>query len=228
MPRVNLVRHGQARADQEDYDQLSELGLRQSRLLGAWLASRGLPVGDIVCGTLKRHRQTAEACLEAWGADCKITVDSGFDEYDHREILARGRPDLADHGELTRHLLAQAHPGRAFQEIFAASVERWVSGEEPTEYRESWSGFRDRCFSAVRRVAAAGQDVWVFTSGGPIAAILQAVLGVDDRKAIELSWSILNGSVTSLVGGRTGIRLFSFNGVAHLENEADASIITGR
>src|SRR5271157_3143034 len=61
------IRHGQARLDHENYDQLSELGVVQSEVLGRWLATtRRLP-GGVVCGTLDRHRQTANACLAAWG-----------------------------------------------------------------------------------------------------------------------------------------------------------------
>ena len=226
MARLHLVRHGQASFDKEDYDQLSDRGVAQARLLGAWLADIGARPGALVAGALKRHRQTAESCVESWGVAAAVATDGGLDEFDHRELLDRFRPDLAGPGVLRRHLAADADPHRAFQKIFTAAVERWIGGAHDGDYRESWSGFRARCVAALDR--AEGEDVWVFTSGGPIAAILQHVLGVADRKAIELSWSVLNASVTTLARGRSGLRLISFNGVGHLERAADTSLITSR
>jgi broad specificity phosphatase PhoE len=43
MGTLYLVRHGQASFGADDYDQLSELGRRQSVRLGEYLARQGLP-----------------------------------------------------------------------------------------------------------------------------------------------------------------------------------------
>ena len=58
-----LVRHGQASWGSEDYDVLSETGWEQSRLLGKALAARGIVPDVAVQGGMRRHRETAEACL---------------------------------------------------------------------------------------------------------------------------------------------------------------------
>ena len=42
MSRILLVRHGQASLGAADYDQLSDLGEEQSRILGAALATQGI------------------------------------------------------------------------------------------------------------------------------------------------------------------------------------------
>ncbi|MFQ5527850.1 MAG: hypothetical protein ACE5GX_16530 [Thermoanaerobaculia bacterium] len=47
MSRVLLVRHGQASAGSADYDRLSELGERQSRLLGRHWAGHGLELDRV-------------------------------------------------------------------------------------------------------------------------------------------------------------------------------------
>ena len=47
MSQVLLVRHGQASWGSDDYDVLSDLGERQSRMLGEALAARGV-VPDLV------------------------------------------------------------------------------------------------------------------------------------------------------------------------------------
>ena len=88
MTHVYLVRHAQASFGAADYDQLSALGQRQAVLLGQWWRQTGRRIDSIAMGTLQRHRQTAEACLTALGADnCDNLVDAGFNEYDHEAIL---------------------------------------------------------------------------------------------------------------------------------------------
>jgi len=225
MGTIHLVRHGQASFGAADYDRLSDLGARQSALLGEWLSRLGQPADQVICGTLLRHRQTAEACLGAWGVSQAIVEDDGFNEFDHRDILARARPDLAEDGALAR-LVAEPDGRRAFQQAFAAAVERWMAGGHDAEYAEPWPAFRARCVAALRRVAERDGDVWVFTSGGPIAALVQHVLGLSDGRMLELNWGIANAGITRLVQG--GRRLGGFNNVAHLEAAGGGALITYR
>ena len=58
MGTLYLVRHGQASFGAENYDQLSELGHRQSHRLGEYLASRGLQFSATIRGSLKRQADT--------------------------------------------------------------------------------------------------------------------------------------------------------------------------
>lgn len=53
-----LVRHGQASFGKADYDNLSERGHEQAYLLGKSFAERGVRPSLVVCGSMKRHRQT--------------------------------------------------------------------------------------------------------------------------------------------------------------------------
>jgi len=50
----------------DDYDRLSELGERQARATGAFLAARGMRFDRVLVGPRRRHRQSAEAVLAAW------------------------------------------------------------------------------------------------------------------------------------------------------------------
>ena len=61
MGLILLVRHGQASWGAADYDQLSPLGEKQGEVLGSWLAKAGVRPTRLVGGTMRRHRQTAEA-----------------------------------------------------------------------------------------------------------------------------------------------------------------------
>ena len=42
MPALYLIRHGQASFGAEDYDQLSDLGMRQSQHVGEYFSAQGI------------------------------------------------------------------------------------------------------------------------------------------------------------------------------------------
>lgn len=231
---IHLIRHGQAAFGAADYDELSERGREQSRLLGAALASLA-GEGDVaICGGMRRHRQTAEECLramcEAQGsrsllpissdhAGQSARIDTRWNEFDHAQIIARHAPDYADHDHLVAHLSAQPDPRRAFQSLFAAAMARWCSGDFDADYDETWTAFQNRCMAAMHAAAEAADgaaNVWVFTSGGAIAAVVQQLLDVSDAQAMRLSWTLVNTGVTQLHLARGGVRLSTFNGHAHL------------
>ena len=67
MGTLYLVRHGQASFGADNYDQLSELGRRQSERLGAWLAAKGLTFEAAWCGSLQRQRQTLAGICQGAG-----------------------------------------------------------------------------------------------------------------------------------------------------------------
>ncbi|KRB04336.1 histidine phosphatase family protein [Lysobacter sp. Root690] len=242
---IHLIRHGQAAFGAADYDQLSERGREQSRLLGAALAPLA-GEGDIaICGGMRRHRQTAEECLAAMystpqpnAADARPSpvdgrgvgvraapqIDPRWNEFDHQQIIARHKPEYADHEHLVAELSCATDPRRAFQSLFAAAMTRWSGGEFDHEYSEPWPAFGQRCRDALQAAAeAAGSssNIWVFTSGGPIAAIVQYLLQAPDAQAMKLSWTLVNAGVTQVHVARGGPRLSTFNGHAHLYGRAD-------
>jgi broad specificity phosphatase PhoE len=235
MGQVLLVRHAQASFGSADYDRLSELGIEQARLLGASLASRGRRIDFAVTGSLKRHRQTAEACLAMLPAALQPAeasrAEADFNEYDADEVIARHRPEFADPALLQRHLQASGNPRRAFQDLFALAMGRWMEGNRDDEYRESWTAFCHRCVAAVHRLierAGPSRTSLVFTSGGPIAAIGKHLLELPDRRALDLNLALVNSAVTGLLYQRGRISLSYLNNFAHLEQTGNAQVITYR
>jgi broad specificity phosphatase PhoE len=236
--QILLVRHGQASFGAADYDQLSAHGAEQSRLLGRWLAACKVGVGQVVTGSLKRHRQTAEACLSVMpGAPAAAAwrTDPGFDEYDHVEVLAKHAPRLTDPIAAKDALATEADVKKSFQKIFAQAMARWMGGHHDADYRESWPAFRARCVGAAKRIVEAAGDlpegaVVVFTSGGPIAAICQELLGIPNERAAMVNFSLANSSVTRLLfSGRDGrISLSYLNNFAHLEQTGQVECVTYR
>lgn len=235
MGAIYLVRHGQASFGAADYDCLSDLGVEQSRLLGRWFADCEQRFDRAVSGGLKRHNQTAEACLGAMPEHLRpkdeCWKDAGFEEYDHREVLIRYRPDFAD-GESTKRLLAQSdNPRKAFQKFFAEAMARWMDGKHDAEYRESWAQFQKRCNDAMQRCAeqtASAQNTVVFTSGGAIAAIVQALLGVSASSAAMLNFGLVNSAVTKLLCQPGRVSLSYMNAFPHLERGGQPQNITYR
>jgi broad specificity phosphatase PhoE len=235
MGQIYLVRHGQASFGTADYDQLSDLGVEQARLLGEWFIHCKQSFNRVVTGDLKRHRQTAQACIgmlpktshdeNAW------ETDAGFNEYDHDEVLIRHRPDFADPEAIKQFLSTNENSKRAFQQIFQESMARWMSGAYDADYREPWPVFQQRCIAALERVldnAGQSQSIIVFTSGGTIATLCQHLLGLSDRHTAELNWSLVNSAVTKLFYQSDRVSLSYLNNFSHLERLGAKHAVTYR
>jgi len=218
MGQLLLVRHGQASWGSADYDVLSETGWEQSRLLGRSLAVRGIAPDVVVSGGMRRHRETAEACLGALGGVAVDTEsDRGWDEFDHVAMLA-AHPEPFEGREPTK---------QEFQAWFEKATDRWTGGAHDADYAESFAAFADRVTAALRRTAerAGSGTALVFSSGGPIAWAAASLLA-EDREVAGALWRRLNpvcvnSGVTRLVTGRRGLTLVTFNGHAHLDGVED-------
>ena len=152
-----LVRHGQASFGADDYDVLSETGWEQSRLLGAWLAERGVTPDVVLRGGMRRHRETVEGMLAGGAWSAATEVDPGWNEFDHLGVVAT-YPDLPT-----------VEPGvamdrREFQRYFELATARWTSGELDAEYPEAYGAFVARVRGALERAgdrpARAGRSWW--------------------------------------------------------------------
>lgn len=209
---VLLVRHGQASFGAEDYDVLSETGWEQSRVLGRWLAERGVVADVVLSGEMRRQRETAQALCEAAGWSAPVAVDAGWNEFDHRAVVAsfpRSDDTVDPH---------------AFQDLFRAAVARWAAGEHD-DVPETFADFARRSAAALERACAGagpGGTVVVSSSGGPIAAACAALVE-PDRRAGERAgaWQrmnevVVNASYSRIVVGANGARLLTFNEHEHL------------
>jgi broad specificity phosphatase PhoE len=229
MASVLLVRHGQASFGTADYDRLSECGQEQSRRLGRWLKHAGSAPDLVVVGPLRRHAHTADLCVEAAGVSAPRITVAGLDEFDHEEVLARYRPDLASHEALVAELAALDDPHRAFQRLFSEAVARWTGGEFDQEYSRSWPAFRAAVIDAMQVLAQQpARRIWAFTSGGPIAVIANALLGAPIADTFSLSWPLVNTSTSRLSIGPQRRSLISYNGWPHLEGVDATSMVTYR
>jgi len=229
MANVLLIRHGQASFGTADYDRLSPLGEEQSRRLGRWLKQSGKTPDLVVVGPLRRHAHTADLCVEAAGVTAPRITIAGLDEFDHEEVLARHRPDLASHDALLAELARHENSHRACQLMFSEAVARWTSNQFDQEYSRSWTAFRGAVMEGVQALAAQkARTIWAFTSGGPIAVIVNALVGAPIADAFTLSWPLVNTSTSRVSIGPQRKSLISYNGWPHLEGDDSMDLVTYR
>jgi len=205
---IHLIRHGQASWQSDDYDQLSELGYRQASWLGtSWESSGFLPTWS-VAGSMKRHAQTAVGVIDAIDGDL-YDVDPGWNEYDH--LALTGAVSAAD----------RPADAKEFQRQLDASLEAWVGGAGAAA-GESFAEFEDRVLAALEAAVAnagSGQQVAVFTSGGPIALVASHLLTGGPSLFITLNRVVVNASVTTVMVGGAGTRLLTFNEHTHVPRD---------
>ena len=220
MPVIYLIRHGQASFGKEDYDQLSEGGWEQSRILGRALQNQDLGVPRSICGTMRRHKETAEATLGELGLAKEWHTDTGFNEYNHTELLAVDWPLASDRAALTQWLAQQDHPRKVFQARFEQALRRWQTGDG--DYTESWPAFRERVLASTYSLGnslSSGDSALVFTSGGAISVIIQRLMGLTDEALITWNRTLINTSVTRVLVNAGKLRLVSVNEHLHLPSE---------
>jgi broad specificity phosphatase PhoE len=190
MAVVQLIRHGQASFGAAEYDELSDLGRKQSRTLGAALAARGQRFDRVLSGSMRRQRDTAKLALDP----ANLEIDDRWNEYDHLGLVQHQVPEDV----------------RSFQELLDGALERWIRGETPQGVLP-WADFSGRVWSALDDVLAKGGSTAVFTSGGAIMAVCARLLELTPAGCVTLHRVVVNGGITKLISGRRGTSLISFN-----------------
>jgi len=216
-----LVRHGQASFGARNYDELSDRGRAQSRLLGGALAAHGIHPDRVVHGGMHRHEQTVEGMLDAAGWSVAPTIDVGWAEFDHQQVIAAHRPAYRRPTVMKADLVRTLKPHRAFQKMFLEATSRWSSGEHDSDYRETFVGFGERVDAALRRAAEAEGTTVVVTSGGCIGLIASHLITNSVDAWSRLNVVTVNTAVTKVVVGDEGPTLISFNNHSHLEHDPD-------
>ncbi|RZU20543.1 broad specificity phosphatase PhoE [Kribbella rubisoli] len=212
MAAIHLIRHAQASFGARDYDKLSSLGEQQARRLGEALSDVKPDV--VVSGSMRRHQQTATL------AGFIPEVDNGYDEFDHEQVIIAHKPAYRVRAVMVADLARTGNPQRAFQDMFTAATQRWIDGADG--YTETFEAFCDRSEAAVRRTAerlGKGGTALVFTSGGPIAAVVSRLLSGGDGLWAKLNPVTINTAITKVVSGRGGLTVVSYNEHVHVGSE---------
>lgn len=233
MSTIYLFRHGQA-GTRDDYDSLSELGRRQSRLLGEHFASQRFHFDAVYAGGMSRQLQTAEEMRSAYAAAGltfpEILVEEGWNEFDlgllYQELapqLCVRDPQFRTEYDLMRQRLrssaatpdAEIH--RKWQPCDSMIVEAWIRNQH-SHHGESWQAFRARIAGCRARMLPAEPhaNIAVFTSATPVAIWTGLALEVPDGQIMRLAGVLYNSSFTTLKLHGDELRLFAFNAIPHL------------
>jgi broad specificity phosphatase PhoE len=235
MGDLYLIRHAQASFGKPDYDELSELGFRQARLLADFFEQTGRSFETLYCGEMKRHRDTARALSQKpalFSGSPELRLLPEFNEFDMATVvnlqlprLIREKPSLE--AELD-NLFTDPH---VLYRVLNLSLSRWINNPEGLEGVETWPAFTRRVREGLARIireSGKGKTVALVTSGGPLAALLQKALSLPDLDAVDLAWQIRNASVSTFKFSEQRFTLASFNSVAYLELQRDPALITYR
>lgn len=236
MSEIYLIRHGQASFGTENYDRLSETGVRQAAVLGEHLA--GLEVKfDAVCfGDMDRQQKTAQGVIDAYSrrglSIPDPDVDDSFNEYDSVSVWdSQIEMMLEEEPELLAPIEKNPKNNAAFQKVFSRVVRRWVSGEYDQPGDVIWKEFRDRVIGGLQALMerhGSSKRIALFSSGGPISVAVGMAMELSDLRTIEISWEVINASITRLKYGGSRVTLTGFNEIAHLELTGDKTLLTYR
>jgi broad specificity phosphatase PhoE len=236
MSILYLIRHGQASFGKDNYDELSSLGTRQARILGENLIAVGHKFDAVFCGKMTRQLQTATQVI-----NCFLENDvpfptpillNAFNEYDAFSIWDQrvGRM-LARNPELKDTIDQARTDPRLFQKIFEQVMTQWAKGLHDEAGDDTWQGFIEKVQSGLEMILrdhSGGQHVAIFTSGGPIGVVVKQALELSRAKAMEISWQVMNASVTRFFFSKRGLFLAGFNDISHLVQKNDSTLMTYR
>jgi broad specificity phosphatase PhoE len=231
-----FIRHGQASFGQKNYDLLSPAGIQQARILGEYLAGIRFVFHEAYCGEMERQQHTARevmAGFSAAGLDFPTPeMRTDFDEYDTFTVWKHQTEKMIREKALLPEDITRTRTDkRKFQQLFEQVMMRWISGNHDAPGSIRWKDFVGRVLEGIMALTTgqgSGQHIAVFTSGGPISIAMQMALGLSDSKTMEISWQVMNASVSRFYFNSRGIFLAGFNDIAHLAMKQDAYLLTYR
>jgi broad specificity phosphatase PhoE len=231
-----MIRHAQASFGKQNYDQLSDLGSRQSQVVADRLDQSNVIFDAVYSGLLLRHEQTANAYfgqLEKAGNPAPpVKKNDAFNEYDSEKILTTLIPVLINENPAFEAEVSNMFgDSRHFQKVLEKVMRRWVQEGVAVEGVGTWKNYSSRVHAAldeIMKTEGAGKNVAIFTSGGPIAVMVQKALNLSNEDTLNILWQIVNASITRFKYSGNRLTLFSFNDFSHLEMKQDKRFITYR
>lgn len=216
MAELLVIRHGQASFGSDNYDQLSDLGHRQSQAAGLALRAAGWVPDRLITGTLTRQIET----LSSMGFDATPEQHHGFNEYDFHDLLA-----VRFGGNVPEDVRSDR---KTHFRTLRETILEWQAGGIDGA-RESWSDYTGRVADAIRFACDSdAQRVLVISSGGTIGQITAAALGAPPAQMMELNLQVKNTSMTKFIfSKRTGaFFLHEFNAAPHMMTAEGAALMS--
>jgi broad specificity phosphatase PhoE len=239
MGHLFLVRHAQASFLSQNYDQLSELGETQSRLLGEYWVRHRVLFDRLCTGPAMRHQKTAQIVGETYGRNGlnspEPVILREINEFHGEAVLSQSLPQLLKHDARIRGLhdalqnsSTDTEKRANFQRLFEAVISMWAHGEIAPKNVETWQEFCarvDRGLTAALANGRKGEVVGIFTSGGPLSVVVQRALHLSAQDTLRIAWMARNCSFSEFLFSGDRLTLSSFNSFPHLD---DDSLLTYR
>nr|WP_315465600.1 histidine phosphatase family protein [uncultured Rhodoferax sp.] len=220
MGHLYLVRHGQASFGAADYDNLSELGHRQSVRLGEYFAGKGLQFEAVITGTLKRHAQTWAGIAQGAGFTHQALEWPGLNEYDSEAVIKAIHPAPLDKPDTPERV-------RQHFRLLRDGLTQWMNGVLTPQGMPAYQDFVQGVTSALDHVRTSHTgNVLIVSSGGPVSTAVGHILGTTPETTIELNLRIRNSSVTELAYTPKRHMLVTYNTLPHLDDAAYADWVT--
>lgn len=231
MSRLLLVRHAQASFFERNYDKLSPTGEVQARLLGEYWARHNMVFDRAFSGPRARHRDTTKIVADVYRYAGiffpEVLTLPEFDEYQGDVVLERSLPQLVETDTWAREshqALQRSSNGserlKNFQRLFERVVAKWVDGEISLPDVESWPEFCarvNRGLSGILSNSSRGEQVVVFSSGGPVAVAVGRALNLLPRETLSVVWMSRNCSYSEFLFSGDRFTLSAFNAFPHLD-----------
>ena len=206
-----LVRHGQASFGADDYDQLSDLGARQSEQLGRHFAGKGITFDAVLSGTLRRHTQTLAGISDGLGQPLHAAQWPGLNEYDSNAVIAAVHPEPLDRSPSPENY--RKHFG-----LLRTGLMQWMLGNTRPQGMPDWSTFGQQVIDVLDQVRQSqAERVLLVSSGGPIASAIGHVLATPPEATVELNMRLRNTAVTEFAFTQKRHSLLTYNTLPHLE-----------
>lgn len=232
MSQIYFFRHAQASYLADNYDKLSELGEKQSVILGKYLVENGYEWDKVYVGGLERQKRTLKLVREAYAQVGKSmpeeVVMSEWNEHAGTEAIKVAFMEVVAKSEEAAQLYKEMLEDEKTKKrnmllVFKIFMELWSEEKIKVAGTESWAEFRARTVLGLGKVlkeAGKGEKVAVFTSGGAISSAVAETLGiVHEPKVVDINFSSRNTSFTQFLYSKQKLNLLSFNELPHLEKE---------
>jgi broad specificity phosphatase PhoE len=224
MPTLYLVRHGQASFGAEDYDHLSELGVRQCAALGEYLHARGRRFDGVVRGSLRRHEQSLVALARTLPGLPAAQVLPALDEYDAHGIA---RTVAGAAGAPAPQAGTSQEARREHFRLLREGLDAWMAGTLSVPGMPSWREFDAGVAAALEHIRKCyAGDVLMVSSGGPISTAVAQVLGAPAPSVVALNLQMRNSALTEFVFTPRRHLLVTFNTLPHLDHPQRSGWVT--
>ena len=236
MSIIYLVRHGQASFGKPNYDELSEKGIIQARVLAEHLLEVNLCFDAVYAGEMVRQKDTAREVISVYRKSGvpvpELRIAPEFNEYDSKSIFTSYLYELAEDDPSMREDLARIYTDKkSFERVFEKVITRWISGNHDRPGLVTWDEFRGRVQKGIRKVMEENgrkKKIIVFTSGGPVSAAVNMTLGISAEHSVRIAGLVANTAITTLLYDDERISLASFNTFSHLVLHNSGDLVTYR